>query len=141
MAWSNELIHTPLIYLASPIDNGPISGVDKVHELLVQDGFAVYWPQKAWSVRPGAIPNEKLQGANMAVLDYADGLLVCLKEDKLTVGCILELQEAANKDLPVVVWGNMNHSWALAYLAVDVYSDLRDAVRALEQKVADYVGS
>jgi nucleoside 2-deoxyribosyltransferase len=139
MAWANKMIHTPIIYLASPIDNGVLSGVDKVHELLVQDGFAVYWPQKAWSVRAGSVPNEKLQGANMGVLDFADGLLACLKADTLTVGTIIEIYEAQGRGIPTVVWGNLNHSWALAYLGVDVYADLRDAVRALEQKVADHV--
>lgn len=139
MAWTNEMIHTPVIYLASPIDNGVLSGVDKVHELLVQDGFAVYWPQKAWAVRAGSVPNEKLQGANMSVLDFADGLLACLKVDKLTIGTIVEIYEAQSRGIPTVVWGNVNHSWALAYLGVEAYADLRDAVRALIQKVSDHV--
>ena len=102
MAWANKMIHTPIIYLASPIDNGVLSGVDKVHELLVQDGFAVYWPQKAWSVRAGSVPNEKLQGANMGVLDFADGLLACLKADTLTVGTIIEIYEAQGRGIPTV---------------------------------------
>jgi hypothetical protein len=75
----------------------------------------------------------------MGVLDFADGLLACLKADTLTVGTIIEIYEAQGRGIPTVVWGNLNHSWALAYLGVDVYADLRDAVKALEQKVADHV--
>ncbi len=75
----------------------------------------------------------------MGVLDFADGLLACLKVDKLTVGTIVEIYEAQMRGIPTVVWGNVNHSWALAYLGVEAYADLRDAVRALIQKVSDHV--
>jgi nucleoside 2-deoxyribosyltransferase len=137
MARPNRITHTPIVYLASPIDNGVLSGVDKVRELLVQDGYAVYWPQQAWQVHPGAIPTESLQAANLAVLDMADGMIACLKPDKLSVGTVLEIIEARMKDIPVIVWGQMNHSWALAYLNVESYADLRDAVRRLEELIND----
>jgi hypothetical protein len=67
----------------------------------------------------------------------ADGMIACLKPDKLSVGTVLEIIEARMKDIPVIVWGQMNHSWALAYLNVESYADLRDAVRRLEELVND----
>ena len=137
MARPNSIIHTPIVYLASPIDNGVLSGIDKVREMLVQDGYAVYWPQQAWQVLPGSIPTESLQAANLAVLDMADGLIACLKPNRLSVGTVLEIVEARMKEIPTVVWGEMNHSWALAYLGVESYADLRDAVRRLEELIND----
>lgn len=137
MARLSRIVHTPIIYLASPIDNGVLSGVDKVRELFVQDGYAVYWPQKAWQVPQGAIPNEQLQAANLAVLDLADGLIACLDPERLSVGTVLEIVEARNREIPVVVWGKMHHSWALSYLNVESYLDLRDAIRRLEELVSE----
>jgi nucleoside 2-deoxyribosyltransferase len=124
---------TQIIYLASPIDQGNTNALrDKAkHELLVA-GAVVFDPSAGWVVSKIAQPTPALQHANTAVLRYCSGVLAILDPEILTVGVILEIQEAQAGGTPVVIYApRLKPSWSLAYLGIEVHTDLYEAIELL----------
>lgn len=111
-----------LIYYAHPIDQRHHAD-DQLPAMIKRRGAGVYDPGKAWDLAPATQPSPGLQKANLAVLRACDGVLVQLAPDILSVGAILEIVEAKNHDIPVLVWGDLRPSWALNYLDVEVTHD------------------
>lgn len=111
-----------LIYYAHPIDQRHHVD-DTAIAALHRRGAGVYDPGKAWDLSPATQPSPGLQRANIAVLRHCDGVLVQLAPDILSVGAILEIVEAKNHDIPVLVYGPLRPSWALTYLDVEVTND------------------
>lgn len=124
---------TPVIYLASPIDQGTISGMkDQALQALLTSRCAVFDPGAGWSVPAQATPSEMLQHGNMALLNRCDGLLAILDPKILTIGVVMEILHARANDMPAHVWApNLRTSWSLASLHVPVYRYLDDAIREL----------
>lgn len=124
---------TKTVYLASAIDQGQAWSMrTEAREALLKASHAVYDPAAAWSVPEVSWPSPSLQKANLAALRACDGLLVCLDPAILSIGIVIEMIEAKNHDVPVVAYGKLNPSWSLAYLDIDVFSELDDAVHALD---------
>jgi hypothetical protein len=49
--------------------------------------------------------------------------VVHLQPDVLSIGAVLEIVEAKNHDIPVIVYGDLRPSWALAYLDTEITND------------------
>lgn len=105
------------LYIAHPIDQGQIQ-VGEVFALAHRMGVATYNPAAAWDCPHTATPSPGLQTANLAVLRNCDGLVACIDPNVMSIGVTLEIVEATNHDIPVLVWGRIRPSWALAYLHV-----------------------
>lgn len=128
---------TPVIYLASPIDQGNASDDKKTaHEWLRGSNCAVFDPSSAWSVSKSSKPNPALQRGNMALLRQCHGVLAIVKPDVLTIGVVLEIQEAVEVGIPVQVCGRgLQPSWSLAYLGLEVHYSVQEAIKALLTEV------
>lgn len=124
------------IYLAHPLDDTKhLQAYDGATATLLEAGFYVYRPGKAWEVG-NATPHRGLQAGNEAVLRVCDGVLVLLPPKVRTVGTVLELGLALQLGKPTVVWApEAYQSWALAGRRVTVTENLGEAVRALRQKI------
>jgi hypothetical protein len=127
---------TPVIYLASPIDQGTVLQMrNQAKAKLLEAGCAVFDPGTGWAVGPDTEPTHRLQTANLAVLARCDGILAIYDPHILTIGVTIELMEACPK--PSHVWApNLKPSWALTYLDVKVHVLLDNAI---EELVADVV--
>lgn len=113
-----------LVYYAHPIDQGGDDLFYWIPEALNSRGAVVYDPAAAWRVPVINRPRPGLQQANLDVLRRCDGLIACLKRDTMSVGVVLEIQEAINHDIPTLVFGpTLATSWALAYLGVEVVGE------------------
>ena len=128
---------TPLIYLASPIDHNPGSDTrEKARKALLSASCAVLDPAAAWSIPEVPIGSSGLQKANMASLRYCDGLLATLDPRVMSVGVVLEIQEAQATGKPLTLWGpNLRQSWALDYLGILVMRDLGPAIENLKDQI------
>lgn len=124
---------TPVIYLASPIDQGDAGNTQQIaqHQLLDR-GCAVFNPAAGWAVPRYAEPSKKLQNGNLALLRQCDGLLAILKPDILTIGVIIEIMEAYALGMPVSIYGHgVKPSWSLAQMGYRVHYDLDIAIDEL----------
>jgi hypothetical protein len=130
---------TQLIYLASPIDQGNTATLkDGAKRHLLSEGAAVFDPSAGWTVSQLAEPTPALQYANIAVLRHCGGLFAILKPDVLTVGVILEIEEAIDNLIPVVVYApDLKPSWSLSYLGVDVCTNLNEAIDKMMGEARD----
>jgi nucleoside 2-deoxyribosyltransferase len=122
---------TPVVYLASPIDQGNMAALrEEAKAGLLLQGCAVFDPAAGWSVPARAEPSPALQAANMRLLTECDAVLALLDPTILTVGVTLELNAAHGK--PTHVWApNLRPSWSLAYLGVTIHKYLDDAIKEL----------
>jgi nucleoside 2-deoxyribosyltransferase len=126
-------MRTKTVYLASAIDQGQAWSMRaEAREALLKARHAVYDPAAGWSVPEASVPSPSLQKANLAALRACDGLLVCLDPSILSIGIVIEMMEAINLDVPVVAYGKLSPSWSLAYLGIDVFTELEDAIAALD---------
>jgi dUTP pyrophosphatase len=108
---------SPICYLAHPIDfqaGLAPNNVDHVRQQLVEAGFVVYRPSRAFSSTPNAVPNPALQQINEQALVRCDALVAMYPEDK-TIGVPMELQRAIDLGKPVLVISRADaSSWVLA---------------------------
>jgi hypothetical protein len=111
-----------LIYYAHSIDQRHITAT-AVTDIIKRRGAGVYDPGKAWDLSPATQPTPALQRGNLAILRHCDGVVVHLQADVLSIGAVLEIVEAKNHDIPVIVYGDLRPSWALAYLDTESTND------------------
>lgn len=128
---------TPTIYLASPIDQGGENDDRALAErALLAAGCAVCNPASGWKVPPDSVPAPSLQRANFAALRQCDAVFAVLRRSVLSVGVILELQEATLVGLPVALWApDLKPSWSLAYLGIKPHTSLKTAVASLAKEL------
>lgn len=129
---------TYVIYLASPIDQGNAAEAKQsAHEWLLGHNCAVFDPAAGWTVPKHGRPNPALQRGNVALLRQCNGMLAILRPDVLTIGVILEIQEALAVGIPVKVYGEgLRPSWSLAALGVAVHDSLATAITDLLAEVS-----
>lgn len=129
---------THVIYLASPIDQGDAAEAKHLaQEWLLGHNCAVFDPAAGWTVPRHGKPNPALQHGNVALLRQCDGMLAILRPDVLTIGVILEIEEALNMGIPVKIYGEgLRPSWSLAYLGVTVHDSLSAAITDLLTEVS-----
>lgn len=126
-----------IVYFASPIDNDTKATNErpKIKQELVRGGHVVFDPSAGWTVSDKAATHPNLQAANMAVLKYSDALFVYLTP-VFSVGTVLEIVEAQKRGISTVVYApRIKPSWALAYLRVEPFTDLAEAIDELESVV------
>ena len=127
---------TPVVYLASPIDQGTDSGKDKAREALLDRGCAVFDPSAGWTVPKWGEPSRGLQNGNIALLRKCDGVLAILNPRILTIGVVLEIQDALLSGLAVSVYApEVKPSWSLAYLDLYPHNDLDFAIDMLIEDI------
>lgn len=133
------MIATPTVYLASPIDQGQTkSEKTRAIEHLLDRQCAVFDPSAGWKVPAAGRPNSTLQRGNLAILRQCHGLLAILKADILTIGVVLEIQEAIDCGMPIQVYSpDMQPSWSLNYLGVTPHRDLIQAIHDLWKDMQD----
>lgn len=119
-----------IVYLAGPIDFNK-SGVVQEHRHQIKEYFKqygrawVYDPSRAWA--GGPLPDQFVHWANLQVLEQADLLVAILVRNTLTVGTVLEIQHARERDIPVIVVGDVSDvSISLAALDVEVYESVAE---------------
>lgn len=124
---------SPVVYLASPIDQGTTEEPKtRARGHLLSAGCAVFDPSVGWTVPQNATPSRNLQMGNIALLRRCDGLLAILQPDLLTIGVVLEIQEALEYGIPIAVYSKgLKASWSLAYLGVKPHSDMKEAIDEL----------
>jgi len=123
---------TPVIYLASPIDQGSDSGKEKAREVLLSRSCAVFDPAAGWTVPKTGEPSSRLQHGNMALLRQCDGILAILSPKILTIGVVLEIQEMLMMGKPISIYApQIRPSWSLAYLGIQPQQDLEQAIDQL----------
>jgi nucleoside 2-deoxyribosyltransferase len=130
---------TPVIYLASPIDQGRTDRYrSRAKEGLGSRGCAVYDPAGGWTVPKVGRPSPRLQKANMAALANCDGLLAILDPGVLTIGVTLEIHLATTLGIPTEVWGpDLHPSWSLAYLGLEPHTEIHYALDSLTRRITD----
>lgn len=125
-----------IVYLAGPIDFNSGSAVNEHRYQLTQyfkrwPDVWVYDPSKAWSGAENPKPDEFVHWANISVLEQADLLVAVLMRNTLTVGTILEMQHAHDKDIPIMVVGDVSDASislaALDALIMDNTAEMNDA--------------
>jgi len=125
---------TAVIYLASSIDQGTEYTKEKAREALLKASCAVFDPAGGWGVPASGDPSPALQEANLALLRECDGLFAILNPTTLTIGVIIEIQEAKLHGIPTVVYApGIRTSWSLAYLGLDPHQTLPTAIAALKK--------
>lgn len=121
---------TKLVYLATPIDFSDLATerLESIKAKVLERGHGVFCPAQAWKVPYKAVPNSRLQHANVEVLHACNGLLALLETKTLTIGVIVEIIAAKSAGIPIAVVGELAHSWALPYLEVEAFEDLDQAL-------------
>ncbi len=121
-----------IVYLAGPIDFNKGSDVNE-HRYQLTSYFKrwsdvwVYDPSKAWSGGESPKPDQFVHWANLLVLEQADLLVAVLMRDVLTVGTVLEIQHAVERDIPVIVVGDVSeNSISLAALDVNIVDNVAE---------------
>lgn len=113
-------MRSPVCYLAHPVDFqedfAPVNA-DYIRRGLLDAGFVVYSPARAFSVPPDAEPGPAIWQVDQLALQHCDALVAMFPEDR-TVGVPMELQRAIDLGLPVlvIVRDRNRRSWALAGL-------------------------
>jgi len=113
-----------IVYLAGPIDFNSGSAVNE-HRHQLKKYFKrwsdvwVYDPSKAWTGADNPKPDQFVHWSNLQVLGQADLLVAVLVRNILTVGTILEIQHAVERNIPVVVVGDVSES-SISLAALDV---------------------
>lgn len=119
-----------IVYLAGPIDFNKNKAVAE-HRHQIKEYFKrfdhtwVYDPSKAWTGGPE--PDQFVHWGNLAVLEQADLFVAILMRNTLTVGTILEMQQAADRNIPIVVIGDVaENSISLTALDALVYESVAE---------------
>jgi nucleoside 2-deoxyribosyltransferase len=121
-----------IVYLAAPIDFDEGAKVNKVKNEIKahfkeQECSWVYDPAGAWQAPSDLVPDEFVHWGNLRVLEQADVLVAVLVRGVLTVGTVLEVQHAVDKEIPVIVIGDIGmNSVGLAALEIPVYESIEE---------------
>lgn len=118
-----------IVYLASPIDhNDRDAGIQQARERVVHHaynrGHAVFDPSTAWKVGTDATLDATLQEINNQAIKQADLVVALLHPSVLSIGTVLEIQQAVWHRKPVAVVPILapdqapRPSWALASLGL-----------------------
>lgn len=111
------------VYFAHPIDNAQNLNHDALewvrHQIIAQDGDVIYEPAQAFTVTDVRDPRRAgmvINRVNATALGHADLVVAYVPDDVPTVGTIVEIIQAIELNIPVIVYGNRN-SLVLAGLA------------------------
>jgi nucleoside 2-deoxyribosyltransferase len=121
-----------IVYLAAPIDFDEGAKVNKAKNEIKahfkeQECSWVYDPAGAWQAPSDLVPDEFVHWGNLRVLEQADVLVAVLVRGVLTVGTVLEVQHAVDKEIPVIVIGDIGmNSVGLAALEIPVYESIEE---------------
>jgi len=73
------------------------------------------------------VPDEFVHWANLRVIDQSDVVVAVLVKGVLTVGTVLEIQYAFDKEIPVIVVGDIGiNSVGLAALEIPVFESIEE---------------
>jgi hypothetical protein len=122
-----------LIYLAHPIDQGPLDTADARRALLTH-GHVIFDPARAWSVGEGAPLVPGLQAANHAVIRKVDVVLALVDANRLSIGVVAEIVEAAQSGVRALVVGDIAPSWALTFMDIPQVKTIEQALAWLEEQ-------
>ena len=119
-----------IVYLAAPIDFAKDGLIEK-YKAEVYSSFKesawIYDPSSAWTAPEGLDPDGAVHQANLAVLRKANLVIAVLVRGTLTIGTVLEIQDAVDANIPVCVLGNIGqNSVALAELEVPVVASMNE---------------
>lgn len=113
-------MRSPVCYLAQPIDfqvDVAPSNADYVRNSLLEAGFVVYSPARAFSTPPSVQLGPAIWAIDQYALRQSDAL-VALYPEKESIGVPMELQCAVDLGIPVYVISRADkRSWVLAGLA------------------------
>ena len=130
-----------IVYLAGPIDFNANSSINE-HRHQIKEYFKrfdrvwVYDPSKAWTGGPRA--DQFVHWANLQVVEQADLMVAILMRGTLTVGTILEIEHARQRNIPVVVIGDVgDDSISLAALDVVVFESVAEIVDEWVEDIID----
>ena len=121
-----------IVYLAAPIDFDEGAKVNKVKNEIKahfkkQECSWVYDPAWAWQAPSDLVPDEFVHWANLQVIDQSDVVVAVLVKGVLTVGTVLEVQYAHDKEIPVIVVGDIGiNSVGLAALGIPVFESIKE---------------
>ncbi len=121
-----------IVYLAAPIDFDEGAKVNRVKDSIKkhfreQECVWVYDPAGAWNAPNDLMPDEFVHWSNLLVLEQADVVVAVLVKGVLTVGTILEVQHAHEKEIPVVVIGDIGmNSVGLAALEIPTFESIAE---------------
>lgn len=121
-----------IVYLAAPIDFDEGAKVNKVKNEIKahfkeQECSWVYDPAGAWQAPSDLVPDEFVHWANLRVIDQSDVVVAVLVKGVLTVGTVLEIQYAFDKEIPVIVVGDIGiNSVGLAALEIPVFESIEE---------------
>lgn len=121
-----------IVYLAAPIDFDEGAKVNKIKNKIKahfkgQECVWVYDPSGAWNAPDDLVPDEFVHWSNLLVLEQADVVVAVLVRGVLTVGTVLEVQHAHDKQIPVIVIGDIGiNSVGLAALEVPIFESIKE---------------
>jgi nucleoside 2-deoxyribosyltransferase len=121
-----------IVYLAAPIDFDKGSRITKLKDEIKahfkeQECVWVYDPAGAWNAPTDLVPDEFVHWSNLKVLEDADIVVAVLLRSVFTIGTIVEIQHAVDKEIPVVVIGDVGmNSVALAALEAPVFESIKE---------------
>lgn len=121
-----------IVYLAAPIDFDKGSRITQLKNEIKahfkeQECVWVYDPAGAWNAPNDLVPDEFVHWSNLKVLEQSDILVAVLLRSVFTVGTIVEIQHAVDKEIPVVVIGDVgSNSVALAALETPVFESIKE---------------
>ena len=101
-----------IVYLAAPIDFDKGSRITKLKDEIKahfkeQECVWVYDPAGAWNAPSDLVPDEFVHWSNLKVLEDADLVVAVLLRSVFTIGTIVEIQHAVDKEIPVIVIGDV----------------------------------
>lgn len=121
-----------IVYLAAPIDFDAGSRITKMKDEVKkhfreQECVWVYDPAGAWNAPNDLVPDEFVHWSNLKVLEDADLVVAVLLRSVFTIGTIVEIQHAVDKEIPVIVIGDVGmNSVALAALETPVFESIKE---------------
>ena len=121
-----------IVYLAAPIDFDKGSRITKLKDEIKahfkeQECVWVYDPAGAWNAPSDLVPDEFVHWSNLKVLEDADIVVAVLLRSVFTIGTVVEIQHAVDKEIPVVVIGDVGiNSVALAALEAPVFESIME---------------
>lgn len=121
-----------IVYMAAPIDFNKGSDVNE-HKVQIKKYFSkvegawVYDPSKAWTAPADLDPDARVHWTNISVLNQSDLVVAVLVRGVLTVGTVLEIQAAWERNIPVIVVGDIGqNSVGLEALEVPIFESIAD---------------
>lgn len=121
-----------IVYLAAPIDFDKGSRITKLKDEIkahfkAQECVWVYDPAGAWNAPSDLMPDEFVHWSNLKVLEDADLVVAVLLRSVFTIGTIVEIQHAVDKEIPVVVIGDVGiNSVVLTALDTPVFESITE---------------